>query len=136
MPVAGGEQDTDPAHWRRMLAMEVMSIAQPDIGYIGGLSRLLRVAAMARRLGVRVTPHTANPSLLTIFGLHAMCILKNTYPYMEHSIEDMPWAEGLYDPAPAVTDGQIVPPAGPGWGVKVRDSWLQQAAYQRSDAAD
>ena len=46
-PVAGGEQDNDLAQWRRMIRMNAVDIVQPDLLYVGGLTRALRIAAMA-----------------------------------------------------------------------------------------
>jgi L-alanine-DL-glutamate epimerase-like enolase superfamily enzyme len=136
MPVAGGEQDNNLAQWRRLLAMGAVSIAQPDIGYIGGLSRMLRVADMAAERGVRATPHTANRSLLTVFGLHAMRAMSNPFPFLEFSIEDTPWTDNLYDPAPRVVDGAVAVPEGPGWGVEIRKEWLDKATHKVSEKAE
>jgi L-alanine-DL-glutamate epimerase-like enolase superfamily enzyme len=133
MPVAGGEQDNNLAQWRRIFAIGAVDIAQPDIGYIGGLSRMLQVAEMAKAHGKRCTPHTANRSLLTVFGLHAMRIVPNGFPFLEYSIEETPWTDGLYDPAPQVVDGKVEVPRGPGWGVTIRKDWLDKAAHSKSE---
>jgi L-alanine-DL-glutamate epimerase-like enolase superfamily enzyme len=58
----------------------------------------------------------------------------NGFPYLEHSIEEVPWVRDLYDPAPVVEDGQVSPPPGPGWGVRIRESWLENAEYTQSEA--
>ena len=133
MPVAGGEQDTNLAQWRRIFAIGAVDVAQPDIGYIGGLSQMLRVAEMARAHGKRCTPHTANLSMLTVFGLHAMKIVPNGFGFLEFSIENTPWTDGLYDPAPKVVDGAVAVPEGPGWGVTIRKDWLDKATAQKSE---
>ncbi len=49
--VAGGEQDNDLTQWWRMIAMDVVDIVQPDICYVGGLTRALEVAKMASEAG-------------------------------------------------------------------------------------
>ena len=41
--VTGGEQDCDIPTWRRMIEMGAVNIAQPDILYLGGINRTLRV---------------------------------------------------------------------------------------------
>jgi L-alanine-DL-glutamate epimerase-like enolase superfamily enzyme len=133
MPVAGGEQDTNLAQWRRIFAIGAVDVAQPDIGYIGGLSQMLRVAEMAKAHGKRCTPHTANLSMLTVFGLHAMRIVPNGFGFLEFSIENTPWTDGLYDPAPKVVDGAVAVPEGPGWGVTIRKDWLDKATCQKSE---
>jgi len=52
IPVAGGEQDVDLAQWRRMIRMRAVDIVQPDVCYVGGLTRALRVARMAADAGM------------------------------------------------------------------------------------
>ena len=68
--VQGGEQDNDMAQWRRMIAMRAVDIVQPDICYVGGLTRAWRVAKMAEAAGLVTKPHAANVSLVTVFTMH------------------------------------------------------------------
>ncbi|MBV9051353.1 MAG: mandelate racemase/muconate lactonizing enzyme family protein, partial [Hyphomicrobiales bacterium] len=101
LDVTGGEQDCDLATWRRMIEMRAVDVAQPDICYLGGLTRTLKVAEMAAAAGLPVTPHSANLSLITVFTLHMMGALANAGPYLEFSIEGhdyYPWQENLYSP--------------------------------------
>ena len=51
LPVAGGEQDYDLNQWQRITWMHAVDIAQPDVCYIGGISRCLRAARMAEHVG-------------------------------------------------------------------------------------
>ncbi len=133
--VAGGEQDCDLAQWRRMIQARAFDIVQPDICYVGGLTRALRVAAMANRAGMACVLHSANLSLVTVFSLHLMGAIENAGPYVEFSIEGLdyyPWQEGLFSPALEVRDGQVQIPNGPGWGVEINPDWLAQADYRAS----
>ena len=50
--VTGGEQDCEIPTWRHMIEMRAVDIVQPDILYLGGISRTLRVCAMARAAGL------------------------------------------------------------------------------------
>jgi L-alanine-DL-glutamate epimerase-like enolase superfamily enzyme len=77
MFVAGGEQDNDLAQWRRMIRMNAVDICQPDICYIGGITRAWRVAQMARKAGKLVVPHSSHHSLVTLFSLHFMAAIPN-----------------------------------------------------------
>lgn len=130
--VSGGEQDGDLAQWRRMFKIQSINMAQPDIGYVGGVTRLMRVAKMAEDAGIPVIPHCANHSLLAIFSLHVMAALPNPGPCLEYAIESN-WAEGLYAPMPVVADGRVTPPEGPGWGVTVEPAWLGEAQRIHSE---
>jgi L-alanine-DL-glutamate epimerase-like enolase superfamily enzyme len=133
IPVAGGEQDWDLAQWRRIIGLRAVDIVQPDICYIGGLSRALRVAELAGRAGLSCVPHSANLSLVTVFTLHMMGAIPNAGPHVEFSIEPTPWTQGLYAPALEVRDGKAAIPAGPGWGVEINPDWLAGAEYQVSE---
>lgn len=138
LDVTGGEQDCDLTIWRRMIDMHAVNVVQPDVCYIGGICRTLRVAEMAGAAGLPVTPHSANLSLVTVFTLHVMGALPNAGPYVEFSIEPSdtyyPWQEGIYDPVLVATDGRVSIPDGPGWGIEVRQDWIGSANYQVSDA--
>jgi L-alanine-DL-glutamate epimerase-like enolase superfamily enzyme len=131
--VAGGEQDFSLTQWRRIVDMRAVDIVQPDICYIGGLTRALRVADMAARAGMSCVPHSANLSMVTVFTLHMMGAIPNAGPYVEFSIEPSPWAEGLYSPPLEVRDGEVKIPDGPGWGVEVAASWLAAAERRISE---
>ena len=133
VPVAGGEQDVDLAQWRRMIAMPAVDIVQPDICYVGGLTRALRVAAMAEKAGMPCVPHSANLSMVTVFTLHMLGAIANAGPYLEFSIEPSRWTDGLYTPALEAKDGNVAIPDGPGWGVTINPDWLERAEYHISE---
>jgi L-alanine-DL-glutamate epimerase-like enolase superfamily enzyme len=132
MAVAGGEQDNDLAQWRRMIALRAVDVVQPDICYLGGLLRSLRVARMAEQAGLPCVPHSANRAMVTVFTLHMLAAIPNAGPFLEYSIEETPWTDDLYEPALEVIDGNVPIPAGPGWGVRVSPAWLERAGVQRS----
>ena len=129
VPVAGGEQDYDLSQWRRIIDMHAVDIVQPDLCYIGGLSRALRVARMAADAHMPCVPHSANLCMVTVFTLHMLGAIPNAGPHFEFSIEATPWTEELFAPALRVRDGQVNIPDGPGWGVEVSEEWL--AASER-----
>ncbi len=134
--VAGGEQDCNLSNWRRIAAIPAFDILQPDILYVGGLTRALRVANMAKAAGLPCTPHSANWGLVTIFSLHMLGAIENAGPYVEFSIEEedyYPWQYDIYDQLPVAKDGKVQIPEGPGWGITVRPEWLEKATYQISE---
>jgi L-alanine-DL-glutamate epimerase-like enolase superfamily enzyme len=137
LDVTGGEQDCDLAIWRRMIEMGAVDVVQPDILYLGGINRTLKVARMAEAAGLPVTPHSANLSLVTVFTLHLMGALRNAGPYVEFSIEGLgyyPWQDGLFSPQFEIDDGRVRIPDGPGWGVTINRDWLAKAGYLKSEA--
>jgi L-alanine-DL-glutamate epimerase-like enolase superfamily enzyme len=137
LDVTGGEQDNYLPVWRYMIATRAVDVVQPDICYLGGLTRTLAVAKMAAQAGLPCTPHSANLSLVTVFTLHMMCALGNAGPYVEFSIEPdaeyYPWQTDLYRPALVAVDGKVQIPDAPGWGVEIDPAWLEKADYRASE---
>ncbi|MFN5011148.1 MAG: mandelate racemase/muconate lactonizing enzyme family protein [Gammaproteobacteria bacterium] len=134
LDVTGGEQDWDLATWQRMIDLRAVDIVQPDVMYMGGLTRTLTVARMAERAGLPVTPHSANLSLVTMCTMHLLGAIPNAGKYLELSIEGAdyyPWQQELFLGNPyRVVDGHVTIPAGPGWGVEINPQWLARAAYR------
>ena len=136
LDIAGGEQDWSLSQWRRIVGMPAVDIVQPDVCYVGGLTRALRVAAMAEAAGLPCVPHSANLTLVTVFTLHLMGAIANAGPYVEFSIEPdsyYPWQVGLFRPALEARDGAVQIPDGPGWGVEIAPEWLEGAEYTVSE---
>lgn len=137
LDITGGEQDFDFHHWKRMLAMKAVDIVQPDILYMGGLTRSLQVARMAEAAGLPCTPHSANLSLVTLFTMHLLRALPNAGKYLEFSIEGpdyYPWQQGLFVEDPyEVAGGTVNVSDRPGWGVEISPAWLATSQYQKSE---
>jgi L-alanine-DL-glutamate epimerase-like enolase superfamily enzyme len=133
VPVAGGEQDNDLAQWERMMRLGAVDIAQPDVCYVGGLTRALEVARLADAAGRPCVPHSANLSMVTLFTLHLLAAIPNAGKHAECSIESPGWVEGLFAPALEVIDGHIAIPDGPGWGVTVSPDFLARAERKVSE---
>ena len=134
VPVAGGEQDNDLAQWRRMIEINAVDIVQPDILYVGGLTRALRVAQMANDAGKLCVPHSANLAMVTIFTLHMLSVIPNAGPHIEFAIEPWDWFDGIYYPELKVKDGLVAIPEGSGWGVTINPKWLEKAKHQITKA--
>lgn len=136
LDVAGGEQDCYMPIWRHMIEMGAVDIIQPDVCYLGGMVRTMRVAAMGAAAGLPCTPHSANLSLVTLFTMHLLRAIPNAGDYLELSIEEAdyyPWQYGLYRKSPYdVVDGHVTVTAEPGWGVEIHPDWLSKAHYQVS----
>ena len=135
--VTGGEQDCDLPTWKRMIDMRAVNIAQPDILYLGGIARTLRVCRMAEAAGLPITPHCANLSLVTLFTMHLLRAIPNAGKYLEFSIEGAdyyPWQEGLFVEDPyGIENGHARVTDRPGWGVEVSPEWLARSHYQCSE---
>jgi len=135
--VTGGEQDCDLPTWQRMIDMRAVDIVQPDIMYLGGISRTLRVCRMAHAAGLPITPHCANLSLVTLFTMHLLRAIPGAGKYLEFSIEGQdyyPWQDGLYTSDPyVIEDGHARVTDAPGWGIEIDPEWLARSQYHISE---
>ena len=115
VPVAGGEQETSLRRFRWTVHNRGLDIVQPDLHYNGGYIRATRVARMAARAGMKITPHISG-DLGFIDVLHFASCTPNLGAYQEYKggIEKWgPW----FDPPVRLKDGAVNVPTGPGLGV-------------------
>lgn len=136
LEVTGGEQDCEFSSWAHMIARGSVDVLQPDVMYMGGITRTLEVARMGAAARLPITPHAANLSLVTMCTMHLLKALPNAGRYLELSIEGpdyYPWQEGLFlnDPY-RVEDGHVTVPDAPGWGVEINPDWLSRAEWRES----
>ena len=135
--VTGGEQDCEFTAWKTMIGMRAVDIVQPDVMYLGGISRTLHVCRMAEDAGLPVTPHAANLSLVTMCTMHLLRAIPNAGKYLEFSIEEedyYPWQYGLFRGDPyRIEDGKATVTDQPGWGVEIHPQWLDMAQYKASE---
>ena len=135
--VTGGEQDCDLRIWRDMVDRKIVNIFQPDVMYLGGLTRTLQVAKIIERGGYTCTPHAANLSLVTICTMHLLKAIPNAGPYLELSIEGedyYPWQQQLFLDDPfEVKNGCVSITDKPGWGIEINPNWLETSEYRVSE---
>jgi L-alanine-DL-glutamate epimerase-like enolase superfamily enzyme len=126
IPVAGGEQDHAWPTLRRMVDERVIDVLQPDPHYVGGLGRLLAVAAHANQRGLPVAPHSPKTGPEGVGLLHAAALIEHVTDFHEWSVHperDTDW----YAPALIVRDGRIAVPTGPGLGLEYDPAVLAAA---------
>lgn len=134
--VTGGEQDCELATWQRMVDEKIVDIIQPDVCYLGGITRTLMVAKMGEIAGLPCTPHCANLSMVTLFTMHLLRAIPNAGKYLEFSIEGSdyyPWQENLFVDFPyAIEHGKARVTDTPGWGAEPNPAWLAQSTHALS----
>ena len=133
--VTGGEQDNNLIVWKQMIDTRAVDIVQPDICYMGGITRTRQVADYARQADIPCTLHSANLSLVTLFSLHFMAAIGNAGKYVEFSIEGLdyyPWQKNLFSPGFEVVSGSLQLSDQPGWGVEIDPEWIALSDYRVS----
>jgi L-alanine-DL-glutamate epimerase-like enolase superfamily enzyme len=133
--VTGGEQDNNMIVWKQMIDSRAVDVVQPDICYMGGITRTLKVADYARQAGLPCTLHSANLSLVTLFSIHFMAAIENAGKYVEFSIEGgdyYPWQNRIFSPGFEIRDGNVLLSDKPGWGIEIDPEWIALADYRVS----
>jgi L-alanine-DL-glutamate epimerase-like enolase superfamily enzyme len=132
LPVGAGEQEFSMEIIRRMVTERLVDVIQPDVCYLGGMSRARRVAELADLCGIPCTPHSSNRSMVQIFTAHLVTASPACVQFQEWSIEDQELDADIYTPVPDVRDGAIELDDTPGWGVTVLPSFLAAATRTAS----
>ncbi|MGG5818418.1 enolase C-terminal domain-like protein [Falsiroseomonas sp. HW251] len=117
MGLASGEHWYMPQPFATAASRRLVDVLQPDIGWVGGLTACLRVAAIADAAGIEVIPHAGmNTPYGQHFGLAAPC--SRWGEYFLGSAPGIPLEETRLFPGMAVpVDGRLVPSDAPGFGL-------------------
>ena len=132
VPIAGSENH-GTAHWyAEAFARGVVDYAHFDVGWMGGISEALDVAALARAHDRSIAPHDCvGPVMLAanmqlVMSQANALILETVRAYLRGF-----YAE-VMQPAPVIENGMALPLAGPGLGVELAGSlWSRPDARTR-----
>ena len=119
IPIALGERLFTRFGFREILENEWATIIQPDVANAGGITELLKIAALAETYGVGFAPHNPNGPVQSIASMH---LAATTQPFamLEHRHEHHDWMKQLATYVPSVeADGCVGLPPGPGLGLTV-----------------
>jgi L-alanine-DL-glutamate epimerase-like enolase superfamily enzyme len=113
MPIAAGENACGLHDFRNLFAAGALDIAQPSVAKIGGITEMLKIAALAEAHGVRLVPHCAyfGPGFLA--SLHLAPVIAPAAPF-EHlfaTLEASPYHDLVL-----AANGRVTIPAAPGLG--------------------
>jgi L-alanine-DL-glutamate epimerase-like enolase superfamily enzyme len=91
-----------------------------DVGWTGGISEAVKIAALAETYGVQVAPHDCTGPVVLTAGCHLSAhlpnaVLQETVRAFYHG-----WYRDLVTELPRLEAGRITPPPGPGLGLELR----------------
>lgn len=108
VPIATGEHHQGMVELTHLVSERAVSVIQPDLAMMGGITECLRVAHIAEHFDLTVSPHFL-PSLF----IH----LAGAAPSIRW-MEDFPLLEPMFDvPVGMDPQGNIAPPDAPGHGI-------------------
>ena len=117
-PLLHGESICDPLMFRDMLDAGAMDIAQPSNMKLGGVSRWLEVAALARIEGRRVVP-----AGWTMMQIDQHLAAATPHCWM---VEWIPWIRDIFQEPVQFEDGYIVVSNAPGAGTAIKPGVLER----------
>lgn len=113
MATAAGENAATYLEFQAMFDAGAVDYAQPSVTKVGGISEVMRIAALARERGVHLAPHSpyVGPGLLAT--MHILAALPEEAPleYCYCTIPDNPLGDAVL-----ARQGRLELPAGPGLG--------------------
>jgi L-rhamnonate dehydratase len=119
MMVTTGEHESTRWGFRLLLEMECADILQPDVGWCGGITELLKISAMADAHGVMVVPHGSS-----VYSYHFV-VTRHNSPFAEFLMMApkadvvVPMFSPLLLDEPVPQNGCMKVPDRPGFGVRL-----------------
>jgi L-alanine-DL-glutamate epimerase-like enolase superfamily enzyme len=124
LPIAGGEQDTNLPQFRRMIDQRIVDIVQPDVQYAGGFLRVLKIAQMAAKAGMTISPHSPRVAHNHAVMLHVIAITPNASKHQEFQTDN--YMKDVVSPVLEVKNGVMPIPLSAGWGMKVNPDFIKK----------
>ena len=125
IPLALGENTYTRFEFNRIIEDGVIQILQPDLSKSGGVTELLRIAAMCSAWKLPVCPHTSITGLNMSASIHFLAAIENG-GYFEADVSAYNPLRDQLVSAPYEIDanGCVEPLDGPGIGVEVDEDFL------------
>ena len=121
--ICGAEAAATRFEIREWLTAGKVGVVQPNIGRGGGLTEIRRIADLCEIMGAEVVPHGWKTGITSAVGRHfqAACPAAPVFEYVSPHVFDSPLRRELVSPEPAVVDGYMDLPTGPGLGIELNE---------------
>jgi galactonate dehydratase len=131
-PVPVTLSETLSGRWafRELLERRAAGIVMLDLGWCGGVSEAKKIATMAEAYQLPVAPHDCTGPVVLTASTHLSVNVPNAFIQETVRAYYTGWYRDLLTALPAVADGHITPPPGPGLGTE-----LLPGITQRSDVS-
>jgi len=125
VPLASGENHFTRFEFNRVLDDGAITILQPDLSKTGGITELLRIAAMASAYKLPINPHTCMTGLNMAATIHVLAAIDNGGYFEGDVSKNNLFRDALTSqPYTVDRDGNVRPLEAPGIGVEVDESFL------------
>ncbi len=126
LSLASGENHYTRFEFDTLLEDACVDFVQPDISKTGGISEVMRIAAMASTRKLTCNPHTSLTCLNMAASLHVLSAVDNP-GYFEGDVTSLnPFRDELAGKCPYKLDdmGCVEPPEGVGFGIEINEDFV------------
>ena len=126
VPLAAGENHYTRFEFSRLIDEGVVTILQPDLSKTGGITEVMKIAAMASAHKLPVHPHTSMTGLNMAASIHVLAALDNPGYFEGDVSKNNLFRDVMVSPAPysVDTEGRVRPLEAPGLGLEVDEEFL------------
>ena len=128
IPIAAGEWLTTRFEFLDLIDRGRVTVVQPDIGRVGGLTEAQRVAIVAKERGLTMVPHIWKTGITIAAGIHLAAAHAHC-PYIEFipaELCESALRKELLVQDFAMVDGKIPIPTKPGLGIELNRDALEK----------
>lgn len=124
VPVAAGETLTGQRALKPLLDAGALDVAIVDVGWAGGVTEAVKMAALADAYGVSFAPHDCTGPVS--FAVCAQLVAGQPNGLIAETVRAFhdSWYPAVVDGLPVVKDGVVTLSPAPGLGVTVREDFL------------
>lgn len=125
VPLAAGENHFTRYEFNRVIEDKAITILQPDLSKAGGITEMLRIAAMASAYKLPIHPHTCMTGINMAASIHFLAAIDNG-GYFEGDVSKNNLYRDQLVATPFRVDrnGDVFPLEAPGIGVEVDEAFL------------
>ncbi len=124
-PLAAGENHYTRFEFNRVIEDGAITILQPDLSKSGGITEVLRIAALASSWKLPIHPHTSMTGLNMAATIHLLAAIENGGYFEADVSKDNLFRDQLVSaPCKLDREGNVKPLEGPGLGVELDETFL------------
>ncbi|HEX5506345.1 MAG TPA: mandelate racemase/muconate lactonizing enzyme family protein [Thermomicrobiales bacterium] len=124
VPTTASETLAGRYAFRELLEKGAVGVVMLDPGWVGGISESRRIAALAEAYHRPVAPHDCTGPVVYTAGTHLCLATPNAMIQEGVRAYYHGWYRDVLTALPAVEQGFVAPPPGPGLGVRLRPEFL------------
>ena len=127
-PLAAGENHFTRRELRELISRQVIQFVQADCCKTGGITEILKIAAMADAWHLQFAPHTSASVLSTAASVHVLSVAPNAFIYEADVSAINAFRDDLGSPF-EIVDGTITASDKPGLGVEINESLITKYPF-------